>query len=232
MLLERNCVGHPIRTQSVGSCSASSGYLCRLSGVACRRIEFETPLFKGCAVIWAQGLPTTPEGLFEGQRRKTSITIQGRFKRELDFEDVVTGQEFGRPAQNLPAKWLVETVLIKVCCCISLLLRQMVPVRTCLIIQYSSTCPDDTDAMTKPLATELAYSLIYVQLAKRISPSMEIGPLSAPYLLVPVMALAQVVNVSRPGEEPDPAGHVPEDVRLHDSAFTDAEGALDLIWLL
>ena len=66
----------------------------------------------------------------------------------------------------------------------------------------------------------------HVQLAKRISPSMEIGPLSAPYLLVPVMALAQVVNVSRPGEEPDPAGTVPEDVRLHDSFFSDPEGAL------
>ncbi len=83
------------------------------SGLACRRIEFETPLFKGCAVIWAQGLPSTPKGLFDGKRRKTSITIQGRFKQELAFEDVVTGQEFGRPAQNLPAKWLVETVLIK-----------------------------------------------------------------------------------------------------------------------
>ena len=67
--------------------------------------------------------------------------------------------------------------------------------------------------------------LCHVQLAKRISPSMEIGPLSAPYLLVPVMALAQVVNVSRPGEEPDPAGSVPEDVRLHDSFFSDPEGS-------
>jgi len=62
------------------------------------------------------------------------------------------------------------------------------------------------------------------QLAKRISPSMEIGPLSAPYLLVPVMAMAQVVNVSKSGEEPDPAGSVPEDVRLHDNSLKDAEG--------
>lgn len=53
---------------------------------------------------------------------------------------------------------------------------------------------------------------------------MEIGPLSAPYLLVPIMAMAQVVNVSRPGEEPDPAGPVPEDVRLHDSSLADSEG--------
>ena len=31
-----------------------------------------------------------------------------------------------------------------------------------------------------------------LQLAKRISPSMQIGPLSAPSMLVPVMAMAQV----------------------------------------
>lgn len=30
------------------------------------------------------------------------------------MEDVVTGQEFGRQPKNLPAMWLVDTVLIKV----------------------------------------------------------------------------------------------------------------------
>jgi hypothetical protein len=63
------------------------------------------------------GLPSAPEGLFEGRQRKTSVTIQGRFKQELAFEDVVTGQEFARPARNLPAKWLVETVLVRVGLC-------------------------------------------------------------------------------------------------------------------
>lgn len=41
-----------------------------------RRIEFETDLFRGCAVIWVDGVASTPAGLFSGQRRKTSITIQ------------------------------------------------------------------------------------------------------------------------------------------------------------
>ena len=80
-----------------------------------RRIEFETDLFKGCAVVvWVLGVPSAPSDLFEGQRRKTAITVQGRFKRELSAEEVVTGQEFGRQPKNLPAKWLVETVLVKV----------------------------------------------------------------------------------------------------------------------
>ena len=41
-----------------------------------RRIEIETDLFQGCAVIWAQNLGSSPEGLFAGERRKTSITVQ------------------------------------------------------------------------------------------------------------------------------------------------------------
>lgn len=80
----------------------------------CRRIYFETDLFKGCVVIWAVGLPSTPPGLFRGQKRKTSITIQGQFRRPLPLDDVVTGQEFLRRPKNLPAMWLVETVLIRV----------------------------------------------------------------------------------------------------------------------
>lgn len=60
------------------------------------------------------GLQSAPRGLFAGQRRRTAVTIQGRFKQELGFDDIITGQEFSRPAKNLPAKWLVETVLISV----------------------------------------------------------------------------------------------------------------------
>lgn len=97
--------------------------------------------------------------------------------------------------------------------------RQLVSTQVTLGIPQSWCCS----------ALSLCKLLYSVQLAKRISPSMEIGPLSAPSLLVPVMALAQVVNVSRPGEEPDPAGNVPEDVRLHDSFFSDPEGARALI---
>ena len=62
----------------------------------------------------------------------------------LDCRQVLTGQEFSR-VKDLPAKWLVETVLVKA--------------------------------------------------ARAISPSVEIGPLSTPSLLVPVVALAQCITV-------------------------------------
>ena len=54
---------------------------------------------------------------------------------------------------------------------------------------------------------------------------MSIGPMSAPYVLVPVVAAAQEVNVSMPGEEPELAlDMVPEDMRLFDSSLVDKSG--------
>jgi hypothetical protein len=79
-----------------------------------RRIQFETDLFRGCAVVSVLGVPSAPARLFQGQRRKTAVTVQGRFKRGVSAEDLVTGQEFARQPRNLPAKWLVETVLVRV----------------------------------------------------------------------------------------------------------------------
>jgi len=71
--------------------------------------------------------------------------------------------------------------------------------------------------------------LLCVQLAKKISPSMDIGPLSAPYLLAPILAMAQQVNVSRPGEQPDPAQPIPEDMRLFDPGLVGANGEASVL---
>ena len=46
---------------------------------------------------------------------------------------------------------------------------------------------------------------------------MEIGPLSKPYLMVPCVAMAQCIQVSKPGTEPDisqPVNDPEEDMRL------------------
>ena len=76
----------------------------------------ETDQFKGRLSIWVQGLDTSPPDLFQGKRRKTAIIIQGTFKEPLLYENVLTGQEFGRTPTNLPARWLVDSVLLKVRC--------------------------------------------------------------------------------------------------------------------
>jgi len=72
---------------------------------------FETELFEGRAMLWVAGLPSSPAGLFKGRQRKTSLVVQGRFKRQLPYCDVFTGQEFFRPLLDLPAKWMINVLL-------------------------------------------------------------------------------------------------------------------------
>ncbi len=53
-------------------------------------IEFESDLFVGRVAMWVKGLPTAAPDLFKGKRRRTRITVQGRFKRSVPFEEVCT----------------------------------------------------------------------------------------------------------------------------------------------
>lgn len=82
-----------------------------------RCIHFEGSLFKGKAMLWTKGVGSQPAGLFKGQRRKSSITVQGRFTRPTVMSHLVSGPEFSRAFVNLPAKWFVEGVLMKVTLC-------------------------------------------------------------------------------------------------------------------
>lgn len=39
-------------------------------------ISINSAVFKGHAVLWAAGLASTPAGMFQGQKRKTSLVVQ------------------------------------------------------------------------------------------------------------------------------------------------------------
>ena len=65
-------------------------------------------------MLWTKGLSTQPKHLFHGQRRKSSFTVQGRFKRPVVMNHLVTGPEFTRAFVNLPARWFMENVLMRV----------------------------------------------------------------------------------------------------------------------
>ncbi|KAI3431262.1 hypothetical protein D9Q98_004324 [Chlorella vulgaris] len=137
-------------------------------------IEFETPLFTGRACVWVRGLPGAPPPVFEGRRRRTMVTVQGRFRRPVPLDDLVTGQEFGA-VENLPPTWLVEGVLLRV--------------------------------------------------ARALSPSCEIGPASAPFMLMPVAAGCSEMVASLPGQEPSAAAPPSEDLRLWDPSLVLPNGA-------
>ena len=67
-------------------------------------IPFETPLFKGHAMIRIADLPSSPADYFRGKRRKMQVAIQGKFKRPLRFDQVFSGQEFAKPLRNIPGR--------------------------------------------------------------------------------------------------------------------------------
>ena len=59
---------------------------------------------------------------------------QGRFKRALPVPDVLTGQRFRRGVRNLPARWLVEAVLIKARAGHQGCLSACSPLRWCMLL--------------------------------------------------------------------------------------------------
>lgn len=74
-----------------------------------------------------------------------------------------------------------------------------------------------------------------VQVARSISPSMEVGPAAAPYMLMPVVAGCNEIHVARPGNEPALTDAPREDMRLVDPALAARDGesswwALLCIW--
>ncbi|KAG2440245.1 hypothetical protein HXX76_004357 [Chlamydomonas incerta] len=54
---------------------------------------------------------------------------------------------------------------------------------------------------------------VLLSMARQVSPSMRVGPLSAPHMLMPLIAAAQLVNISEPGTQPH-LMRAHEDVRL------------------
>lgn len=73
--------------------------------------NFESSLFEGRALLYVAGLESTPKDLFQGKKRKTHLIVQGKFKKRLEVDDVVTGQEFARPLKHLPAQTLFSVLL-------------------------------------------------------------------------------------------------------------------------
>lgn len=86
-------------------------------------IEFETSAFVGKCVLRFRGLPPPSSGpqrddarerleaYFGRRKRRFQVVVQGRFKREYRADRLITGHEFFKPVVNLPAKYVVKTVL-------------------------------------------------------------------------------------------------------------------------
>lgn len=75
----------------------------------------ETDLFRGVIMILARNAPSAYpsriEHYFRGKKRVTAVFVQGRFKRTVSFDRVLTGQTFGRPLKHLPGRWILDIAL-------------------------------------------------------------------------------------------------------------------------
>lgn len=80
-----------------------------------------------------------------------------------------------------------------------------------------------------PLPTPTHHALL--QVARALSPSCEIGPASAPFMLMPVAAGCSEMVASLPGQEPSAAAPPSEDLRLWDPSLVLPNGALVLAGL-
>ncbi|KAL7515414.1 hypothetical protein ACHAXN_013103 [Cyclotella atomus] len=79
-------------------------------------VRFTGPNFEGKLVSRMRDVPLHPckdsrmtnAEYFKGRSRQYAWTVQGRFKRRIRFDQVVTGQEFGRPFRNTPSSTMVK----------------------------------------------------------------------------------------------------------------------------
>ena len=86
-----------------------------------RVVHFSSPLFEGKMAIRVRDNPSSRqdnehdesnmisnETYFNSRSRQYHWSVQGRFKKRIRFDRVVTGQEFDRPFRNKPSSKLVE----------------------------------------------------------------------------------------------------------------------------
>lgn len=80
-------------------------------------VHFSGPIFEGKLVSRMQDIPLRPckrknnmtnAEYFNNRSRQYMWTVQGRFKKRIRFDEVVTGQEFGRPFRNTPSSAIVK----------------------------------------------------------------------------------------------------------------------------
>lgn len=79
-------------------------------------VTFTGPLFEGKMISRIRDVPearcsnksTHQRDYFKGKSRQFNWTVQGTFSKRMRFDELVTGQDFGRPFRNAPADGLVK----------------------------------------------------------------------------------------------------------------------------
>lgn len=76
----------------------------KLSGMT--RIPIETLYFSGFMYILIKGIENSPESFFKKYKRCFQYIVQGRFKHNIPFSNLYTGQAWSNPLAMVPPYWL------------------------------------------------------------------------------------------------------------------------------
>lgn len=100
---QRTTVPHPSEWKNypVYLCAEEGGELPLNS-----EIPFETELFKGRLLVRVRGMGS--EDYFKSRSRKFQCIVQGKFKEDIEVNDLLTGHEFARGLKNLPPNWILN----------------------------------------------------------------------------------------------------------------------------
>ncbi len=177
-------------------------------------IHFESDLFVGKMMVYLKNLPSSHEPYFDGKKRRSVLMIQGRFKKPLWVENVVSGQEFERPYSNMRGCWLMEKVrgafeslglyhsLSGLLACSNKAdLHLSSPPAFEQRSTHTLTTPNSTHIKRTHQTPPNPPTQVVIACAKKIVSAMELGDIDrAPSIRFPLMALSHVTNVSLPGQ--------------------------------
>mmetsp|Transcript_3555 Transcript_3555/g.7776 ORF Transcript_3555/g.7776 Transcript_3555/m.7776 type:complete len:219 (-) Transcript_3555:6-662(-) len=79
-------------------------------------VPFDGPSFSGILKSRMRDVPIPKDNVndmsnkdyFQNRSRQYQWSVQGRFKKRIRFDKIVTGQEFGRPFRNAPSSRVVK----------------------------------------------------------------------------------------------------------------------------
>ena len=78
-------------------------------------IPFETDLFKGFVFFRIKEVPSKQDKLhnqyFQGKKRFYQVIVQGQFKEELNMKDILIGDYYSKPMENIPRGWIGSTFM-------------------------------------------------------------------------------------------------------------------------
>lgn len=192
-----------------------------------RPLTVDTPIFTGTASLLLRNLPATPPAVFAGKRRQMMLAVQvgaAAVDRAVDnvrLPPALSGK-CNRKRWPLPPALCPGGSVLRVLLC---LLPQGCFKQPDITLESLVLGSDFARPLKLPAAPLISHAITW--LAHKLGGGVSVNVTGQqPFILAPLIAAAQVVNVAPRGQEPDLLAPV-EDLRLFDAGLVNTwTGAL------